>query len=113
MPDLILVDGGVAQLHAAAQALEATEIINQTLASIAKREEVLFVYGREGEPVKLDPHSLALHLVQQIRDEAHRFAVACHRKRRGGRELSSALEVIASVGEKSIRKLLENFVSVR
>src|SRR3989442_934899 len=113
MPDLILVDGGVGQLHAAAQALEATEIINQPLASIAKREEVLYVYGREGEPVKLDPHSPALHLVQQIRDEAHRFAVTFHRKRRGGRELSSALEEIPGVGEKTIRKLLDHFGSVR
>ena len=113
MPDLILVDGGVGQLHAAAQALEATEIINQPLASIAKREEVLYVYGREGEPVKLDPHSPALHLVQQIRDEAHRFAVTFHRKRRGGRELSSALEEIPGGGEKTIRKLLEHFGSVR
>ena len=113
MPDLILVDGGVGQLHAAAQALEASEIINQPLASIAKREEVLYVYGREGEPVKLDPHSPALHLVQQIRDEAHRFAVTFHRKRRGGRELSSALEEIPGVGEKTIRKLLEHFGSVR
>jgi excinuclease ABC subunit C len=113
LPDLILVDGGVGQLHAAAQALEAAEIINQPLASIAKREEILYVYGREHEPVELDHHSPALHLVQQIRDEAHRFAVTFHRKRRGDRELTSALVEIPGVGGKTVRKLIEHFGSIR
>ena len=113
LPDLILVDGGVGQLHAAAEALEAAEIINQPLASIAKREEVLYIYGREHEPVELDHHSPALHLVQQIRDEAHRFAITFHRKRRGEKELTGALEEIPGVGEKTVRKLLEHFGSVR
>ena len=73
LPDLILVDGGVGQLHAAAAALEELQIINQPLACIAKREEIMHVLGREDDPIALDHHSPALHLVQQIRDEAHRF----------------------------------------
>jgi excinuclease ABC subunit C len=82
MPSLILIDGGIGQLHAAAQALESLGIINQPLASIAKREEIIYVLGQEDEPVILDRHSPVLHLVQLVRDEAHRFAVTFHRKRR-------------------------------
>jgi len=74
MPSLILIDGGLGQLHAAAEALETLGIINQPLASIAKREEIIYVYGQENEPVVLDHHSPVLHLVQLIRDEARRFA---------------------------------------
>ena len=72
MPSLILIDGGIGQLHAAAQALESLGIINQPLASIAKREEIIFVLGQEDDPVILDRHSPVLHLVQLVRDEAHR-----------------------------------------
>jgi excinuclease ABC subunit C len=111
-PDLILVDGGVGQLHAAAAALEGLGVINQPLASIAKREEILYVYGRENEPVILDRHSPTLHLIQQIRDEAHRFAVTFHRARRAGRELASELLSIPGVGEKTAKKLLTHFGSL-
>ncbi len=79
---LILVDGGLGQLHAAAAALEDLGITNQPLASIAKREEIIYVYGQENEPVVLDKFSPVLHLVQIVRDEAHRFAVTFHRTRR-------------------------------
>lgn len=109
LPDLIVVDGGIGQLHAAARALEELEIINQPLASIAKREEVLYVYGREDEPVALDHHSPVLHLVQLIRDEAHRFAVTFHRARRSKRELTSDLLRIPGIGERTARKLLTHF----
>ncbi|MGD0922623.1 MAG: excinuclease ABC subunit UvrC [Terriglobia bacterium] len=112
LPDLILVDGGIPQLHAAAGALEGLQIINQPLASIAKREEILYVYGRENEPVVLDHHSPVLHLIQQIRDEAHRFAVAFHRARRSKRELASELLAIPGVGERTAKKLLAHFGSV-
>src|SRR5205807_3122941 len=71
MPSLTLVDGGLGQLHAAAQALDSLEIINQPLAAIAKREEIIYVSGQEDEPVVLDHHSPVLHLVQLIRNEAH------------------------------------------
>jgi excinuclease ABC subunit C len=112
LPDLILIDGGVGQLHAAAQALQGLQIINQPLASIAKREEILYVYGREDEPVALDHHSPVLHLVQRIRDEAHRFAVTFHRTRRANREMTSELLAIPGVGEKTAKKLLAHFGSL-
>ena len=111
-PDLVLIDGGVGQLHAAAAALEELGIINQPLASIAKREEILCVQGRENEPVALDHHSPALHLVQQIRDEAHRFAVTFHRARRAKRQVTTELVEIPGVGEKTARKLLSHFGSL-
>ena len=75
LPSLILIDGGIGQLHAAAQALEKLEIINQPMASIAKKEEILYILGREDEPIVLDRHSPVLQLIQQIRDETHRFAI--------------------------------------
>src|SRR6202041_14403 len=78
MPSLILIDGGIGQLHAAAKALDKLAIINQPMASIAKKEEILYVLGREHEPVVLEGHSPVLHLIQQIRDETHRFAGTFH-----------------------------------
>jgi excinuclease ABC subunit C len=113
MPSLILIDGGLGQLHAAAEALETLGIINQPLASIAKREEIIYVYGQESEPVVLDHHSPVLHLVQLIRDEAHRFAVTFHRKRRQIRDRSTELLEIPGVGASTTRRLLEHFGSVQ
>jgi excinuclease ABC subunit C len=112
MPGLVLIDGGLGQLHAAAEALESLGIINQALASIAKKEEILYVYGQENEPIVLDRHSPVLHLVQRIRDETHRFAVTFHRLRRGKRQTKSALEDVPGVGEKTARKLLREFGSL-
>src|SRR5467141_2276171 len=91
LPGLILIDGGIGQLHAAAQALESLQIINQPVASIAKKEEILYVLGQEDEPIVLERHSPVLHLIQQIRDETHRFAVTFHRQRRGKRQTQTAL----------------------
>ena len=113
MPSLILIDGGLGQLHAAAEALEALEIINQPLAAIAKREEILYVYGQEKDPIALDHHSPVLHLIQQIRDEAHRFAVTFHRKRRQMRDRATELLEIPGVGSSTTRRLLEHFGSVQ
>jgi excinuclease ABC subunit C len=113
LPSLVLIDGGLGQLHAAAQALESLEIVNQPLAAIAKREEIIYVHGQENEPVVLDHHSPVLHLVQMIRDESHRFAVTFHRKRRTMRDRSSELLEIPGVGESTRRRLLEHFGSVR
>jgi excinuclease ABC subunit C len=113
MPSLVLIDGGLGQLHSAAEALEALEIINQPLAAIAKREETIYVYGQESEPIALDHHSPVLHLVQLIRDEAHRFAVTFHRKRRQMRDRSTELREIPGVGESTTRRLLEHFGSVQ
>jgi excinuclease ABC subunit C len=113
MPSLVLIDGGLGQLHAAAQALEALEIINQPLAAIAKREEIIYVHGQVDDPVVLDHHSPVLHLVQMIRDEAHRFAVTFHRKRRQIRDRATELREIPGVGESTTRRLLEHFGSLQ
>jgi len=113
MPSLVLIDGGLGQLHAAAEALESLEIINQPLAAIAKREEIIYVCGQEDDPVALDHHSPVLHLIQLIRDEAHRFAVTFHRKRRQMRDRSTELREIPGVGENTTRRLLEHFGSVQ
>jgi excinuclease ABC subunit C len=112
-PGLILIDGGIGQLHAAADALEALGVINQPIAAIAKREETIYVAGQEDDPVHLDRFSPVLHLVQRVRDEAHRFAVTFHRKRRDSERLSSVLLDIPGVGEKTARKLLRSFGSLR
>jgi len=112
LPSLILIDGGLGQLHAAAEALDALEVINQPLASIAKREEIIYVFGQEDDPVVLDHHSPVLHLVQMIRDEAHRFAVTFHRKRRQMRDRATELRDIPGVGEATTRRLLEHFGSL-
>src|SRR5215468_3833016 len=111
MPGLVLIDGGIGQLHAAAEALEAIGISDQPLASIAKREEIIYVYGQEDEPVVLDRFSPILHLVQSIRDEAHRFAVTFHRSRRNARQLTSELDAIQGVGKRTVQKLLKEFGS--
>jgi excinuclease ABC subunit C len=112
LPGLILIDGGIGQLHAAAQALESLQIINQPVASIAKKEEILYVLGQEDEPIVLERHSPVLHLIQQIRDETHRFAVTFHRQRRGKRQTQTALSEIPGVGAKTAQKLLKEFGSV-
>jgi excinuclease ABC subunit C len=113
MPSLILIDGGLGQLHAAAEGLASLEIINQPLASIAKREEIIYVCGQEDDPIALDHHNPVLHLVQLIRDEAHRFAVTFHRKRRQIRDRATELREIPGVGERTTRRLLEHFGSLQ
>jgi len=111
-PDMILLDGGLGQLHAASKALEDLQVINQPLASIAKKEETLYVLGQESEPIHLERHSPVLHLVQMIRDETHRFAVTFHRQRRSRRELRSKLVEIPGIGEQTALKLLRAFGSL-
>lgn len=113
LPGLVLVDGGIGQLHSAAEALASLGIINQPLAAIAKREETIFVEGQEKDPVHLDRFSPILHLVQMVRDEAHRFAVTFHRQRRSQSRLRSALLDVPGVGEKTARKLLRSFGSLK
>jgi excinuclease ABC subunit C len=111
-PGLILIDGGIGQLHAAAQALDSLQVINQPVASIAKKEEILYVLGQEDEPIILERHSPVLHLIQQVRDETHRFAVTFHRQRRGKRLTETVLSEIPGVGAKTAQKLLQEFGSV-
>jgi excinuclease ABC subunit C len=113
MPSLVLVDGGLGQLHAAAEALESLGLTTQPLASIAKREEIIYLYGNEEEPVVLDRRSPVLHLVQLIRDESHRFAVGYHRQRRAMRDRDSELLNIPGVGPQTRQRLLTHFGSLR
>jgi excinuclease ABC subunit C len=118
MPSLILIDGGLGQLHAAAEALAELGIQPGTpdqpaLASIAKREEVIYVHGQDSDPIVLDRRSPVLHLIQKIRDESHRFAVTYHRKRREIRDRDSELDAIPGVGPRTRQRLLEHFGSLR
>jgi excinuclease ABC subunit C len=113
MPSLILIDGGLGQLHAAAAALEDLGFTSQPLASIAKREEIIYLYGQEDDPIVLDRRSPVLHLVQRIRDESHRFAISYHRKRREMRDRDSELLEIPGVGARTRTRLLEHFGSLR
>ena len=111
-PSFVLVDGGLGQLRAAADALEELGAAALPLAAIAKREEILYVRGQEKEPIKLDRFNPILHTIQRIRDEAHRFAITFHRQRRSKRALRSELLEIRGVGEVTARKLLRSFGSV-
>ena len=112
LPDLVLVDGGLGQLHAAAAALDALDLTTQPLASIAKKEEIIYVRGSEQEPIRLHRNSPVLRLIQRIRDETHRFAVTFHRRRRSGRTLTSVLTQIPGVGDKTAKRLLQRLGSV-
>ena len=112
MPDLVLIDGGLGQLHAAQSALDSLNIVDQSLASIAKKEEIIYIAGREDEPVILERRSPVLRLIQQIRDESHRFAINFHRQRRGRRVLSSELCEIEGIGLKTTQRLLTHFGSL-
>ena len=112
MPSLVLIDGGLGQLHAAARALEELGLAAQPLASIAKREEIVYLYGQEDEPIALDRHSPVLLLIQQIRDEAHRFAVTFHRKRRQMRDRATRLRDVPGIGEITTQRLLQHFGSL-
>jgi excinuclease ABC subunit C len=113
MPSLILIDGGIGQLRAAAAALEELGLTTQPLASIAKREELIYLYGQEDEPIVIDRRSPVLHLVQKIRDESHRFAITYHRKRRQMRDRDSELLAVPGVGDLTRKRLLEHFGSLR
>jgi len=113
MPSLVLIDGGLGQLHAAAEALESLGLTSQPLASIAKKEEVIYLYGNEEEPVVLDRRSPVLHLIQLIRDESHRFAVGYHRQRRAMRDRDSELLSIPGVGPQTRQRLITHFGSLR
>ena len=118
LPDLLLVDGGPGQVHEAARALEELQIDDVVLVGVAKGPtrkpgfESLFLPGQK-QPLILRSDSVALHLIQQIRDEAHRFAITAHRKRRAGRRQVSVLESISGIGPTRRRKLLTQFGGLR
>jgi len=118
MPDLILVDGGKGQLAAAARELDAIQLQGPVLAAVAKGparragQEVIHIRGRARE-LRLASDGMALHLVQQIRDEAHRFAITGHRQRRGKSRQTSPLEGIPGIGPKKRRELLRHFGGIQ
>jgi len=112
LPDLVLIDGGKGQLSAATDALAELGLGDQPVASLAKREELIFVPGRD-EPVALPRSSPVLQFVQRVRDEAHRFAIGFHRQTRSKRTLRSELDDIPGVGPIKRRKLLSRFGSLR
>jgi len=119
LPDLIVIDGGKGQLNGAAEAmrelgLEAVPMVGVVKPPLRHNEVAyLLLKGREDEPIYLDPHSLILRLLQMIRDEAHRFAVTYHRKRRELRDFTSELTAIPGVGEKRKGRLLRHFGSIQ
>jgi excinuclease ABC subunit C len=110
-PDLLLIDGGKGQLNAVAEVLEELDLWGIPVAGLAKEHEWLYVPGQP-EPIVLPPNSAGLHLVMRIRDEAHRFAVEYHRKRRGKAMTRSALDALGGVGPVRKKRLLTAFGSV-
>ncbi len=111
LPDFILIDGGPGQLHFAYQALAELGIEDIPVAGIAKKEELIHVMGQEA-PLRLEGSSRTLRLLQEIRDEAHRFAVTYHRKRRSLRDFHSVLDEIPGIGQKRKKRLLRSFGSL-
>lgn len=112
LPDLILIDGGKGQLSAARAALEQLDLGHQSIASLAKRDEEVFLPGRR-DPIRLPRRSAALRLLQRVRDEAHRFAVSYNRQLRSKRTIRSELGSISGIGPARQRALLERFGSLQ
>jgi excinuclease ABC subunit C len=111
LPDLMLIDGGRGQLSAALEAVRLSGIEGLAVASVAKKEEEIFLPGNV-QPVRLDRRSAALRLVQHVRDEAHRFAVTYHRKLRGKGSLASLLDSVPGIGPARRARLIRHFGSV-
>lgn len=111
MPDLVIIDGGKGQLHAAEEVFKEKGIEGVNLISLAKREEEVFVLGRP-DSTRLPRSSEALHLLQRIRDEAHRFGISYHRSLRAKRGLASQLDSIPGIGPKRRRALLAKYGSL-
>lgn len=112
LPDLLIVDGGKPQLTAALEAIEAAELTGVPVAGLAKKREELFLPGRD-EPVLLPEGSQGLYLVQRIRDEAHRFAIAYHRQLRADTMRGSSLDSLPGIGPKRRQMLLKKFGSLK
>jgi excinuclease ABC subunit C len=112
LPDLIVIEGGKGQLSSAHEALAALGLSDRPLISLAKREEEVFVWGR-AEPIRMSRRSPALRLLQQLRDEAHRFAITYNRKRRTMRTVTSELLQVPGIGPVKRRRLLQEFGSVQ
>ena len=115
LPDVVIIDGGKGQLHQAEKVFKELQITGITLMSVAKGAgrkvglETLFITHAGKKGFQLDPTSPALHIIQHIRDEAHRFAITAHRQQRGKKKTHSSLEGIPGVGTKRRRALLQHF----
>jgi excinuclease ABC subunit C len=112
LPDLVVIDGGKGQLNAAHAALDALGLGAMPIISLAKREEEIFLLGNS-EPLRLPRRSPALRVLQQARDEAHRFAITFQRKRRALRTITSELLRVPGIGESKRRQLLAAFGSLQ
>jgi excinuclease ABC subunit C len=112
LPDLIMVDGGKGQLSSAVEILDSLGILNQSIIGLAKRLEEVYLPGKS-DPELIAKNSTGLRLLQQVRDEAHRFAITFHRSLRAKRTLQTELHQINGVGEKRAKDLLEAFGSVQ
>ncbi len=112
LPDLIVIDGGKGQLSSAHEALTALGLGDRPLMSLAKREEEVFVWGRS-DPIRMSRRSSALRMLQQLRDEAHRFAITYNRKRRTMRTITSELLKVPGIGPVKRRRLIQEFGSVQ
>lgn len=112
LPDLVVIDGGKGQLSAAHEALESLGLGDRPLISLAKRDEEVFVRGR-AEPIRMSRRSTALRMLQQLRDEAHRFAITYNRKRRTMRTVTSELLKVPGIGPIKRRRLIQEFGSVQ
>jgi excinuclease ABC subunit C len=110
VPNLVVIDGGKGQLSAALAAMQRFDLPRVAVISLAKRVEEVFLPGRP-DPVRLDPHSPGLQLLQRIRDEAHRFAIGFHRQRRDARARESIFDTLEGVGPARRRALLRHFGS--
>jgi excinuclease ABC subunit C len=113
LPDLVIIDGGKGQLNRAVQVLEEMDLLDTIkVAGLAKKYEEVFLPG-EDYPVRFEKDSPGLHLLQRARDEAHRFAITAHRKRRSRQGLESSLEKIPGIGPSRRRELLKKFQTVQ
>ncbi|MFO8000129.1 MAG: excinuclease ABC subunit C, partial [Marinilabilia sp.] len=113
LPQLVVIDGGKGQLGAAVKALRELGLTDRVaIIGIAKRLEEIF-YPGDSVPLYLDKNSPSLKLIQNLRNEAHRFGITFHRNKRSGSFLKSKLEEIPGVGSGSVRKLLERFGSYK
>jgi excinuclease ABC subunit C len=112
LPDLIIIDGGKGQLSRAVEVLEKFDLLASVpIVGLAKQREEIFL-PHKSEPLMLPRHSQALYLVQRIRDEAHRYGITAHRKKRQKLGMASILDSIPGIGPARRKALLKHFGSV-
>lgn len=112
VPDLMIIDGGKGQLSAVREGLAEAKVVGIPMISIAKSDPCDMLYTAEGEPLTLDAHHGVLHLVQRLRDEAHRFAVSTHRRLKQRKMTASAVQTIPGIGPKRYAILMNHFKTI-